>query len=82
MKLDESLLEMEDRRLKTEKEREECTRREEREFQCRMMMMMNQGYMGSPPPFSQNINYSHQSSSSSSSQPWSDNDTYNKNCDM
>ena len=69
MKLDERLLEMEDRRLKAEKEREERTRRKEREFQCRMMMMMNQGYVGSPRQFSQNFNYSHQSSSSSSSQP-------------
>ena len=43
MKLDEQLMEMENRRLREDREREEWQRREERDFQLRMMMIMQQG---------------------------------------
>ena len=39
MKLDERMMEMEDRQWREEKEREERQRREERDFQFRMMVM-------------------------------------------
>lgn len=40
LKLDETLLMMEDRRMREDKEREERQRKEEREFQLRMMMVL------------------------------------------
>ena len=76
MKLDEHMMEMEDRRLREDKAREELQKREEREFQLRMMMMMmrQQGGMGSPsPPFTPAYEYS-TLGSSSSSQQWSESD--------
>ena len=42
MKLEEQLLMMEDRRMRDNKEREERMRRQERDFQLRMMMMLQQ----------------------------------------
>ena len=39
MKFDERMMELEDRRLREDKEREERQRREDRDFQLRMMMM-------------------------------------------
>ena len=77
MKLDERMMEMEDRRLREEKAREERQKREEREFQLRMVMMMRQqGGMGSPShPFSPAYDYNILgSSSSNSSQQWSESD--------
>ncbi len=47
MKLEERMMEMEDHRFREDKEREECQRREEREFQFKMMMMQQGGL---PPP--------------------------------
>ena len=72
MKLDEQLMEMENRRLREDREREERQRREERDFQLRMMMIMQQGGMGPPPPsFASGYDYSLHNSGSSSSQ-WSE----------
>ena len=39
MKFDERMMEMEDRRLREDKEREELQRQEDRDFQLRMLMM-------------------------------------------
>lgn len=79
MKLDEQLMSMEDRRWREDREREERQRREEREFQLRMMMLLQQGGMGSQlaPSFASPYNYSlHNSSSSSSScsHQWTESD--------
>lgn len=49
MKLDESLLIMEDRRLREDKEREERQRKDEREFQLKMMMMLQKVSSPYPP---------------------------------
>ena len=73
MKLDEQLMNMEDRRWREDREREERQRREEREFQLRMMMMMQEGGMASlGSPFAPAYNYSLHNSSSSSN--WSESD--------
>ena len=50
MKLDESLLMMEDRRLREDKEREERQRKDEREFQLKMMMMLQKVSSPYQPP--------------------------------
>ena len=69
-------MEMEDRRLREDKVREERQKREEREFQLRMMMVMmgQQECMGSlSPPFTPAYDYSAHNSASSSHQ-WSESD--------
>ena len=43
MNLDEKLLEMEERRLREDKEREERMRREDREFQLKIFSLLHQG---------------------------------------
>ena len=63
IKLDERMMEMEDRRWSEEKEREERQTREEREFQFRMMVMQWRSMRVPPPPFSPGFNYGLQSSS-------------------
>ena len=83
MRFDERLMEMEDRRLREDKEREERLRREERDFQLRMMMMqqgMQQGVLASQhPSFSPpGVNYNdyslQNSSSSSAGSQWPEQD--------
>ena len=74
MRLKERMMEMEDCRLREHKIREERQKRDEREFQLRMMTMMmrQQGGMTSPlPPFTPNYDYTLHCSSSSSQQ-WSE----------
>ena len=68
MKLEERMMEMEFERMREDKARQESQRREEREFQLRMMMMMTQqGSMGSlSAPFAPAYNYNAHNCSSSS----------------
>ena len=73
MKFDERMMEMEDRRLREDKEREKRQRREEREFQMRMMMCMQQARIPPPTPQFSGYNYSFHNSSGESSQ-WPDSD--------
>ena len=76
MKFDERMMEMEDRRLREDKEREERQRQEDRDFQLRMLMMQHSRAPPPPPPhFPPGFNYSfHNSSSNSESSQWPDPD--------
>ena len=75
LKFDEHMMEMEDRRVREDREREERQRREEREFQLNMMMMMMKQQEGMRSlSSSYDSGYDYSTRASSSSQKWPESD--------